>query len=241
VRSVSSWFAAIVSPVRCAGHPLRVDAWGQYQGWLEILAAVSSADPELVPEVSLRRSTRAAVEALRREEIDLALGLLYGLSLGSGLDSTALRLEGCGLLVSSEHRLAERDTVSCSELAGERIWLAKSTPSDVDYAYRSFIARFGAVPVEAGANLGLLHALRELRQHPALAIVMPLATPLPDGAQARNIPLIEPVPCVQWRAIWRTGDRNPRLVALLRRLTAIAAKEGWLTFDSEHQWLLGTA
>jgi DNA-binding transcriptional LysR family regulator len=239
---LAAWQAAETAITEAsAGQPLRVDAWGQYQGWLEILADVAAADPELAPEISLRRSTRAATDALRREEIDLAFGLLNGLSLGSGLQSVTLRVDACGLLVSSGHRLGSRDTVACPELAGERIWMPKSTPADVENAYRSLTARFGAIPVQTGVNLGLPHALEMVQQDPELAVVLPLVTGLPTATDARHIPLVDPVPCLQWRAVWRSADRNPRLTALLRVLTKLAAEKGWLAFDSERQWLLGTA
>jgi hypothetical protein len=46
---------------------------------------------------------------------------------------------------------------------------------------------------------------------------------------------------MQWSLIWRSGDSNPRLTALLRVLAKLSAEEGWLDFDPERQWLLGTS
>jgi DNA-binding transcriptional LysR family regulator len=137
-----------------------VDAWGQHQGWLEILAHAAGADPELAPEISLRRSTRAA-DALLREEIDLAFGLPTALdkdAIGSGLRTLDLRLDACGLLVSGLHRLAGRDVLPCEELAGIRIWMAPSTPPEVDRCIGDLVMRFGGTAVTTGVNLGLQHA-----------------------------------------------------------------------------------
>ena len=38
---------------------------------------------------------------------------------------------------------------------------------------------------------------------------------------------------MRWSLIWRSGDTNPRLTKLLGVLTAMAAEEGWLSFDRD--------
>jgi DNA-binding transcriptional LysR family regulator len=216
-----------------------VDAWGEFSFWLDTLADVAAADPSLTAEISMRRGTLAAAEALRREEIDLAFGILTGITIGAGLDHTPVWLQPCGLLMSSRHRFASRDIVSCAELAGAPVMVPPNGPAEIDYCYRSLTTRFKAVPEES-LNLGLIHALDVLAKNPDLAVLLPVDTGLPSGTDARMIPLTDPEPCVQWSLIWRSGDSNPRLAAMPRVLTKLAAEEGWLSFDSERQWLLGT-
>ena len=217
-----------------------MDIWSEYHGWQEILSDIAAADASLTPEIGMRRSTGAAAEALRHEEIDLAFGIPSGITLPTGLDTTPVRIRPCGLLLPGGHRFAGRDSLSCAELAGTPIRIAPNTPAEVDHAFRSLATRFGAVPVDGGLNLGLLHALGMFAQDPDLAIVFPVGANLPPGANARIVPLTDPEPCLLWSLIWRSGDGNPRLSALLRTLTKLAAEEGWLSFNSERQWLLGT-
>jgi DNA-binding transcriptional LysR family regulator len=239
---LATWAAAEAAIAGAsAGQRLRVDIWSEYHGWQEILGDIAAADPTLTPEIGMRRSTLAAAEALRHEEIDLAFGMPTGVTLGAGLDSTPVRIRPCGLLMSSRHRFAGRDAISCAELAGTRIRIAPNTPAEIDHAYRSLATRFAAVPADGGLNLGLLHALEVFEQDPDLTLVFPLSAHLPPGADARIVPLTDPEPCLRWSLIWRSGDGNPRLAALLRVLAKLSAEEGWLSFDVERQWLIGTA
>ena len=238
---LASWQAAEAAIAETStGQRLRVDVWGEFSFWLDALDEVAAADPTLAPEISMRRGTLAAADALRREEIDLAFGILTGITLGVALDSTPVWTQPCGLLMSSRHQLAGRDTLSCAELAGTRIMMSPNGPDEIEHCYRSLTARFGAIPEDSVLNLGLIHALDVMARDPELAVVVPVDTGLPPGTHARMVPLTDPVPCVQWSLIWRSGDSNPRLTAMLRVLTKLAAEEGWHSFNSERQWILGT-
>ncbi len=239
---LASWQAVEAAIVEVStGQRLRVDVWGEFSFWLDALSDIGAADPALAPEIGMRRSTLAAAEALRHEQIDLAFGILTGITLGPSLDSTPVWFQPHGLLVSCQHRLAARDTVPCAELAGARILMSPNTPAEVDCSHRSLTTRFAAVPVDSVLNLGLLYTLEALAQDPDLAVILPVSMGLPPGANARIVPLTDPEPCLRWSLIWRSGDSNPRLAALLRVLTKLSAEEGWLSFDSERQWLLGTS
>ena len=219
---------------------LRIDVWSEHQGWPEILSDIAAANPALQPEISMRRGTPAAAEALRHEEIDLAIGMVTGLTLGTSLRSTPVRIRPCGLAVSSRHRFAGRDTVSCADLAGTRIWMPSNMPAEIDRLFRCLITRFAAVPVDAGPTLGLFQALETIGRDPDLATIHVLGTSIPADADAHLLPLTDPEPCLRSSLIWRSSDSSPRLAALLRILTKLAAEEGWLSFDAERQWLLGT-
>jgi DNA-binding transcriptional LysR family regulator len=239
---LASWRAAEAAIAETStGQRLRVDVWGEFSFWLDTLSDIAAADPVLVPEVSMRRSTLAAAEALRREEIDLGFGILPGITLGAGLDSTPLWNQPQGLLVSARHRFAAMDSVRCGELAGVRILMSPNSPAEVDYAHRGLAARFGAVTVDSVLNLGLQYTLEALERDPDLTVVLPVDMTLSAREEPRIIPLTDPEPCLQWSLIWRSGDRNPRLATLMRVLTKLAAEEGWLAFDPERQWFPGTS
>lgn len=238
---LASWQAAEAAIAETStGQRLRVDAWGEFSFWLDTLGDIAAADPSLTPEISMRLGTLAAAEALRREEIDLAFGILADITLGAGLDSAPLWIQPCGLLVSGRHRFAARDVVPCAELPGTRILMSPNTPAEVAYSYRSLSTAFGTVPVSSVLNLGLLYTLDAVIRDPDLAVLLPVNMGLPDGTDALIVPLTDPEPCTQWSLIWRNCDKNPRLAALLRVLIKLAAEEGWLSFDPERQWLLGT-
>jgi len=119
--------------------------------------------------------------------------------------------------------------------------MSPNTPAEVDHAYRSLTNRFAAVPVDSVLNLGLLYTLEALARDPDLACVLDTNMSLPPGVNARIVPLADPEPCLQWSLIWRSGDSNPRLTALLRVLAKLSAEEGWLSHDPERQRLLGTS
>jgi DNA-binding transcriptional LysR family regulator len=237
---LASWQAAEAALAEMsAGQRLRVDVWGEFSFWPDTLADIAAADPSLTPEISMRRGTLAAADALRREEIDLAFGVTMDVTIGPGLSSTPLWIQRLGLLVSSRHQFADRETICCAELSGTRMLMSTNTRPDVDRGYRRLTTRFDAIPDETVVNLGLSQMLDAIARDPGLACALPLNIDLPPGADMRLIPLIEPEPCMRWSLIWRAGDSNPRLAALLRSLTTMAAEEGWLSFDPERQWLTG--
>jgi DNA-binding transcriptional LysR family regulator len=237
---LGSWAAAEAAIAESStGQRLRVDVWGEFPFWLNPLADIAAANPALTPEISMRRSTLAAAEALRREEIDLAFGILAGITLGTGLAAATLAIHPNGLLVSSRHRFAGRDCVPCAELAGVRILMSPNTPAEIDCAHRALTSRFAAVPVDSVLNLGLGYTLDALARDDDLAVVLPVELRLPADSDARLVPLTGPEPCIRWSLIWRSGDANPRLTTLLGILTTMAAEEGWLSFDPGRQWLLG--
>lgn len=220
-----------------ASQQLRIDVWSEHQGWPQIFSDIAAANPALQPDISMRRGTPAAAEALRHEDIDLAIGVVTGLTLGAGLRSTPVRIRPCCLAVSSRHRFASRDAVSCAELAGARIWMPPNMPAAIEPLFRCLITRFAAVPVDAGLTLGVFQALETVGRDPDLAMIM-VSTTIPADADALLVPLTDPEPCLQSSLIWRSSDSNPRLAALLRILTKLAAEEGWLSLDPERQWLL---
>jgi hypothetical protein len=119
--------------------------------------------------------------------------------------------------------------------------MPSNVPAEIDRLFRCLITRFGAVPVDVGPTLGLFQALETLGRNPDLATIHVLGTSIPTDADARFLPLTNPEPCLRSSLIWRSSDSNPRLAALLRTLTKLAAEEGWLSFDPERQWLLGTS
>jgi DNA-binding transcriptional LysR family regulator len=239
---LATWQSAEADLAELAtGQRLRVDTWGEFSFWLDTLADIAAADPALAAEISMRRGTLAAATALLHEEIDLAFGILAGITLPPGLDSAPLWNQPQGLLVSGRHRFAGRDAVPCAELAGARILMSPNTPAEVDYAHRSLTTRFGAVCEDSVLNLGLYYTLEVLERDHDLGVVLPVTMGLPSHADARVVPLTDPAPCLQWALVWRAGDSNPRLAALMRVLAKLAAEEGWLAFSPQRQWLLGTA
>lgn len=238
---LKDWQVAEAEVVRQpASQPLRIDVWSEHQGWPQILCDIAAANPELRSDISMRRGVPAAAEALRHEDIDLAIGAVDGLTLGAGLHTTPVRIRPCCLAVSRRHRFARRDAVSCADLAGARIWMPSNLPTEIAPLFRCLITRFGAVPVEDGLALGVFQALETVGRDPDLALIMVFST-IPADADARLVPLTDPEPCLRSSLIWRSSDTNPRLAELLRMLTTLAAEESWLSFDQKRQWLLGAS
>ena len=63
-----------VAEARAASRPLRADVWGQVHSPLRWFRRLNTPHIRFDVEISMRRSTLAAVDALIRNEIDVAFG-----------------------------------------------------------------------------------------------------------------------------------------------------------------------
>ncbi len=230
---------AAAQAARPASWPLRVDVWGHVQAPLRMVRRLLSEAPELLIELSMRRSLPAALQALRRGEIDACFGRVHDLEppWPTGLADRPILLERAAVAVSAEHPLADVSLLHPADLRESVMWLpAGGSSAEMLGGFRRFADHFG-IPVDTGGqNLGLEHAIDQLRCDPRRFILFGVDWPIPTDAGIQPIPL-DPTPCYVWSLIWREGDRHPLLGRLRQRAIETGRSEGWLAYDVERDWL----
>jgi len=230
---------AAAQAARPASWPLRVDVWGHVQAPLRMVRRLISETPELTVELSMRRSLAAALEALGRAEIDACFGRVHDLEhpWPTGLADQPILLERAVVAVSADHPLGAASLLRPADLRESVMWLpAGGSSAEMLGGFRRFADHFGILVDTAGQNLGLEHAIDQLRCDPRRFALFGGDWTIPTDTGIRLIPL-DPTPCYLWSLVWRDGDRHPQLELLLERAVETGRTEGWLAYDAERDWL----
>ena len=233
---------AAAESARPVSWPLRLDVWGQVQAPLRIVRRLLGEDPELAIELSMRRSLGAALEALERGELDACFGRVHDLGhpWPSGLARRPVVLERLAVAVNAGHPLAGAAQLRPADLRESGLWLpASGSPAELLSAYRQIAGHFGIPLDTSGHNLGLEHAIDQLRRHPHRLILFGADWPLPPDAGVRRLPL-HPKPCFLWSLVWPERHHHPQLELLLKRAVHAGRSEGWLAYDPRQDWLPDT-
>jgi DNA-binding transcriptional LysR family regulator len=222
--------AALASPQ--PGRPLRVDVWGHVQPPARVVRRLVERTPALRLELSMRRSLDAAVQALRRGEIDAAFGRAH--DLGHDMPATLARrpvvLARVAAAVGTDHPLAGADVLRPADLRPHGLWLGATGPPEMVGWFRRFAEHFDIGLDLSDHHLGLDDVVEGIRREPARVALICAEAPELDGV--RRIRL-DPTPCYVWSLVWRRDDQHP-LLALLYRLVSDG---GWLVHDAERDWL----
>jgi DNA-binding transcriptional LysR family regulator len=234
---------AAAAAARLDSRPLRVDVWGHLQDPLRRLRRLIDQAPDLLVELSMRRSIVLAIEALQRRQLDAAFGRVNDLPhpWPEELAHRLVLLTPLALAVSTDHPAAQEAVLHPTELAQWEFLVPTQGSSSELLGYWERFAKDFAVPMhDSGSNLGLDlgldQVLDRVRQHPSRVTLLGVDWPLPADAGIRIVPL-DPTPRYPWSLVWRTTDRHPTLTLLLRLAAEVGAAEGWLGFDPEHDWL----
>jgi DNA-binding transcriptional LysR family regulator len=222
-----------------ASWPLRVDVWGHVQAPVRILRQLLDQTPELLIQLSMRRSLPAALQALEHGEIDACFGRVQDLGQPwpAGLAHRPVLLERLAVAADSEDPLADASLLHPPDLRAWILWVpAAGSAPEVLGAYQRFADHF-AIPVDtSGHNLGLEGIIGQLRSRPGRFTLLGVDWPIPAQAGIALIPL-DPAPCCLWSLVWRQGDQHPLLEVLLDRTLQTGQTEGWLAYDPQHNWL----
>ncbi|MFI9359948.1 LysR family transcriptional regulator [Kitasatospora sp. NPDC053057] len=229
-----------VAAVQETGRPLRIDVWGHLYAPMRTLAQAVDAAPGLEVEPVPGRDLPSVAAALLRGESDAGFGRVHALPDGAdaGLTHRLVRLEPVDALLSVDHPLAGRDTLSPAELRSS-VLRYPAAVDRLDFLTR-FAARFDITGRVGSTNLGLEHFLDQVAADPSCFSLVPADGPLPDRPGVRTVPLAGPTPLYAWSLLWRTdrdSDLNGQLDCLLRAFTAEAARSRWLEYDPSRDWL----
>jgi len=222
-----------------AAWPLRVDVWGHVQAPVRIVRQLIDQTPELLIQLSMRRSLPAALEALGHSEIDACFGRVQDLGRPwpAGLIHRPMLLERLAVAVGAEDPLADAPLLRPPDLRQWILWVpAAGSAPEVLGGYQRFADQF-AIPMDSsGHNLGLEGIIGQLRTRPGHFTLLGIDWPIPAQAGVTLIPL-DPAPCCLWSLVWRQDDQHPLLAILLDRTLQAGQTEGWLAYDPQHDWL----
>jgi DNA-binding transcriptional LysR family regulator len=228
-----------VDEMRAVRRPLRIDVWGQVHAPLRWLRRLNSPVLRFDVEISMRRSTLAAAQALARNEIDVAFGRVADpADLPESVTARPICREPIGVLLGAAHPATNVPAVRPADLAPGGLWCpAGGTAVEVADFSRRFAHDFALPLEESGLNLGLDHLVTNVDEQPARATLLPAAMSLPAGHTGRLVPLQDPTPLYTHAMLWRRDDRDETLTDLRRAFTDLAAAEGWLDYDPRRHWL----
>jgi DNA-binding transcriptional LysR family regulator len=219
---------------------LRVDVWGP-----AMLGIFTERMPDLLLAATLRRSFGAAVRALCRGEIDAALGRIHSLDepLIPGLAHRLVWLERYGVAVAADHPLRSRVAVRPEDLGGYTLWFpaARAGSEEMVPVFRSYADHVGARLDVDGHYPGLDTdpAIEHVRHDRQRLLLCPSHRVFSPTTGLHPVTL-DPAPRYPWSLVWRDGDQHPTLPVVLQRLDEMAAREGWLDLDVDHDWLPDT-
>jgi DNA-binding transcriptional LysR family regulator len=228
---------AAAAAARLDPRPLRVDAFGPVQAPLRMLRGLIERTPELLIELSMRRSTAAALSALQRGEIDAAFGRVHDLAQPwpAGLAHRLVLLAPAAAAVGPDHPLARASVLGPAELRGYGLWLAAAHgPAEVVGWFRRFAEHLGIPLDTSGHHLGVDDVIEDLRNQVARVGLLGVDGPTAPGVV--RVPLA-PVPSFPWSLVWREGDAHPLLELLLGLIQQTAPAEGWLAHNPGRNWL----
>jgi DNA-binding transcriptional LysR family regulator len=220
-------------------RPLRIDVWGQVHAPLRIVGRLAAQLPELLPELSMRRSLSAALDALERDELDVAFGRPYDLPRPPppGLALQPVRLDPLAVVMAARHPHADAEVLTPEDLRSTGLWWPlENSQGEV----AGFIGRYGAqfaIPIATdGLNLGVDHFLDALRADPTRVSLIGSQWPL-SSTDGITIVELRPVPRFLWWVAYRKHARHPQLGRFLSLLEETARREGWLGLDPDRDWL----
>ncbi|WP_330479572.1 LysR substrate-binding domain-containing protein [Streptomyces platensis] len=172
--------------------------------------------PDLPFEVLQSHGMAAALPRLLTVDLDLAFGRPFGLGrpFGAALATMPMGLDPIGVIVPTDHPLADQDEVPLAALADHPLLIHSADESAEwqDWVEQA-VAAFGlkvATRIRGHGRTSALAAVQALR-HPAFGLT---SAHLPDGLTAR--PLTDPVPLHPWHAVWNTTSGTRSMTARIR-------------------------
>lgn len=211
---------AIAATAGGPGPALRVDVWGHPHP-PRVLVHRFARTHDVAVQISMRRNLAHALQALHRDELDLAFGNIANLAdpLPSDFDAHLVCFTKGMALVNGDGPLADMPELRPAHLSTAALWmpLAGGSPEVVGFMHE--YARSVGMPVlDAGANIGVESFIEGVAADPRLVSLVDVAWPLPIDAPLRLVP-IRPVPLYPWYAVRRTRGHPDatRLVTAVRQ------------------------
>jgi len=215
---------------------LRVDVWGPIDPPESTVRAFAVEHPDAIVEVGMRRNLPAALGAVARNELDVAVGNLANLDapLPDGLSSRLVALTEAAALVYELDQLADADTITPEELRGHGLAVPVHASRREFASFVTEYAEAVGVPLSTKQrNTDLDGLVDRISADPGTVTLVPAGWPLPHNRGLRLVP-IRPAPLFPWYAVWRTATPHPLVPRLIQAMhdaggTAdLADAEHWL-------------
>jgi DNA-binding transcriptional LysR family regulator len=203
-----------------APAPLRVDVWGPIDPPESTVRAFAVEHPEAIVEVSMRRDLPAALAAVSRNELDVAIGNLANLDapLPDGLSSRLVAVTEAAALVYELGQLARADTITPDGLRSHGLAVPVQTSRREFANFVTEYAEAVGVPLSTEQrNTDLDGLVDRISADPGIVTLVPAGWPLPQNRGLRLVP-IRPAPLFPWYAVWRTATAHPLVPRLVRAM-----------------------
>src|SRR4051794_108169 len=228
---------AITATAGRTGPALRVDVWGHPHPPRVLVHRFARAH-DVAVQISMRRNLVHALQALQRDELDVAFGNIANLAdpLPPDVHADLVCFTKGMALVHRDGPLAGLPELRPAHLSATTLWMPLAGGSPEVGGFMHEYARSVGMPVlDAGANIGLESFLEGVLAHPRFVSLVDTAWPLPTDAPLRRVP-IRPAPLYPWYAVRRT-DGPPGATELVTTVRQNASQRHLL---DEH-WLPAAA
>jgi DNA-binding transcriptional LysR family regulator len=228
---------SLVEEVTHTHVPLRIDVPNEGLPSTLLFQYLRTQTHDLPFEAALSHGLTKVLPRLLAGDLDLGFGRPHGLGrpLAAGIATTPVGLEPIGIILPTDHPLADHDRVPCAALAEHPLLVhsADETAEWRDWVDQA-VAAFGlqvATHVRGHGRASAQVAVQALR-HPAFSLI---SAHLPDGLTAR--PLTDPVPLYHWHAVWNTSHAHPALKRTLELIRTYARTHHWHRPPAAAWWL----
>lgn len=232
--AISSTDAAIAttslrSPLRVAVHGTQIADANLMQFYLE-------QRPDSHVELVVSSPTRTSREVVVSRQVDAGFARSHWPKrpLPEGIRSRPAYLDALHLLVARTHHLAQKPTVSASDLAGLTMWVpGAGFDSEVADYYQQLAQRF-AVTIDTDRSSGAINfnaIVSRIAASPTLASFGGAGTTTPWNPDIVAVPIVNPTPAYPMSLLWNKDvDNHPELMALsqfVAERTQFAAADVW--------------
>lgn len=237
-RAVDAADAAVAS-VQARTGSLRVDVLNEHLAPMQHVQQLSVAEADLELEV-VGRERRTVVQMLRSGDADIAFGRAGAIEPPWPHDvrRRVVLAEPLELLVPADHRWADRDEVTCTELVGETLWFPMTgAPPEWTAVLDELAAHFGLRIDYGGSTMGFQHWVQRItdgQAPPSFFGAAMLAPPVPG---VRRVAITHPTPVFVWSAMWRRRLPTSVVDRVLRPIERGAQRGIEALSDPELRWL----
>lgn len=218
-------------------HPLRIDVWGQVHFPLRAVSRLAPQLPQLIPELSMRRSLSAVLDALERDELDIGFGRPYDLrrEIPPDVLLQPVYLDPLVVVMSVRHARAGAEALTPEDLRSIGLWWPLENREVAGFLGR-YAAQFAIPTASDGLNLGLDHFLDALRADPTRVALFG-GEWLPSPTDGIAIVEVRPVPRFLWWVASRRDSQHPQRDRFIGLLKETGRREGWLDYNPDRDWL----
>jgi DNA-binding transcriptional LysR family regulator len=184
----------------------------------------------------MRRNLGAALAAVRRNELDAAIGNVANLpeAVDDELATALMATTPLSGLVDDSGELAGADVITEADLRAHGLALPpQSSQQEFGRFISEFASAIGAPLSRATRPFDLGHLVDRVAAGSSAVTLVPSAVKTRPGAGVRIVPL-QPTPLFPWFLVWRAASPDPLLHRMVRSLTGhehaqpAVAGEWWL-------------